>query len=32
MEKKLFGKMADGRDVKLFTLTNKDGLKANISG
>ena len=26
-----YGKLADGRDVKLFTLTNKNGLRARIT-
>ena len=31
IKRELFGKLADGRSVELFTLTNRDGLVAKIT-
>ena len=30
-KQEVFGKMPDGREVKIFTLTNKNGLKARVT-
>ena len=31
VKQEVFGKMPDGREVKIFTLTNKNGLKARVT-
>ncbi len=31
VEQQVFGKMPDGREVRIFTLTNKNGLKARVT-
>ena len=31
VKEEVFGKMPDGRDAKIFTLTNKNGLKARVT-
>lgn len=31
VKEEVFGKMPDGREVKIFTLTNKNGLKARVT-